>query len=109
MVGDRTGNVTAADTLLETLDSLHGEMREAIAAGDMDALGQLDQQRQDMIAAALPDHATAGHVEKLAGLIEQDHALQQELASPYATVKTAPYQPHACGQPIPAITSYVLS
>ena len=73
--------MTAADTLLETLDSLHGEMREAIAAGDMHVLGQLDQQRQDVIAAALPDHATAGHVEKLAGLIEQDRALQQELAS----------------------------
>ena len=71
--------MTAADTLLETLDSLHGEMREAIAAGDMGALGQLDQQRQDVIAAALPDHATAGHVEILAGLIEQDHALQQNL------------------------------
>lgn len=81
MVGDRAGNVIAADTLLETLVSLHGEMREAIATGDMDALGQLDQQRQDMIAAGLPHHATACHVEKLAGLIEQDRALQDELVA----------------------------
>ena len=73
--------MTTADTLLQTLSSLHGEMREAIAVADMEALGQLDQQRRDVIAAAMPHHASLRHVEKLAGLIEQDRALQDELVA----------------------------
>ena len=81
MVGNRAGNVSAADTILDTLGSLQGEMREAIATGDMVVLSQLDQQRQDVIAAALPDQASTRHIKKLARLIEEDRLLQEELTA----------------------------